>query len=78
MALPVWDRAPTPATAPARANAGCVDRPRVWRPHDHQAGRPSILEYARLAVQIVLLNRSGRVLLFEGRGLSDTGNTVRF
>lgn len=33
---------------------------------------------ARVAVRIVLLDPSSRVLLFEGRDLSDTGDTVRF
>ena len=32
----------------------------------------------RVAVRIVLLDPSSRVLLFEGRDLSDTGDTVRF
>lgn len=32
----------------------------------------------RVAVRIVLLDQSDRVLLFEGRDLSDTGDTVRF
>lgn len=32
----------------------------------------------RVAVRIVLLDQSSRVLLFEGRDLSDTGDTVRF
>ncbi len=33
---------------------------------------------SRVAVRIVLLDPSSRVLLFEGRDLSDTGDTVRF
>jgi ADP-ribose pyrophosphatase YjhB (NUDIX family) len=32
----------------------------------------------RLAVRIVLFDASSRVLLFEGRDLSDAGDTVRF
>ena len=32
----------------------------------------------RVAVRIVLLDPSSRVLLFEGRDLSDTGDTLRF
>jgi ADP-ribose pyrophosphatase YjhB (NUDIX family) len=35
-------------------------------------------EHTRVAVRIVLLDQSSRVLLFEGRDLSDTGDTVRF
>lgn len=35
-------------------------------------------EGTRVAVRIVLLDQCGRVLLFEGRDLSDTGDTVRF
>lgn len=33
---------------------------------------------ARVAVRIVLLDPSDRILLFEGRDLSDVGDTVRF
>lgn len=37
-----------------------------------------MLTGVRVAVRIVLLDPSSRVLLFEGRDLSDTGDTVRF
>lgn len=38
----------------------------------------SSVAHTRVAVRIVLLDPSGRVLLFEGRDLSDHGDTVRF
>ncbi|MCI2423552.1 NUDIX domain-containing protein [Saccharopolyspora sp. K220] len=37
-----------------------------------------MLDQTRVAVRIVLLDLSSRVLLFEGRDLSDSGDSVRF
>lgn len=37
-----------------------------------------MLGRTRLAVRIVLLDAASRVLLFEGRDISDTGDSMRF
>lgn len=47
------------------SRAGAATVPRMHRP-------------TRVAVRVVLLDPSSRVLLFEGRDLSDAGDTVRF